>query len=192
VRARLHGLFSRLRRNQQGVSAVEFALIAPVVTALLMGGYELTTGVNVDRKVTLVARTLADLTAQEADSLTTAELDTIIGAGRTVMAPYTATTANSQIRISSVVIDSNRVAKIAWTYTSGTISPTLPVRTAGDTATIDDKLKIASTSLIWAEVAYVYKPVFVSIIAPAGIQLKEQLLMRPRTLEKICYGTVCG
>ena len=46
------------------VAAVEFALIVPLMLVLFFGTVEFSSGVAVDRKVTLVARTLSDLTSQ--------------------------------------------------------------------------------------------------------------------------------
>ena len=59
-RARVAGL----ARDRRGLAAVEFALIVPLMLVLFFGTLEFSSGVAVDRKVTLVARTLSDLTTQ--------------------------------------------------------------------------------------------------------------------------------
>ena len=53
-----------LRGNNSGVAAVEFAMIIPLMAMMLVGTSEFAAGVAVDRKVTLMARTLSDLTSQ--------------------------------------------------------------------------------------------------------------------------------
>ncbi|MGB8584643.1 MAG: TadE/TadG family type IV pilus assembly protein [Pseudolabrys sp.] len=50
-------------RNRRGASAIEFALIAPLMLGLYIGCVEISEGVA-DRKVTLTAGTLANLTSQ--------------------------------------------------------------------------------------------------------------------------------
>ena len=50
--------------DKRGVAAVEFAVIVPVMLVLFFGMVEFSSGVAVDRKVTLMARTLSDLTSQ--------------------------------------------------------------------------------------------------------------------------------
>ncbi len=55
---------SQFWRDARGVSAVEFALIAPVMITLLLGSVELSDVMIADRKATSVASTTADLVAQ--------------------------------------------------------------------------------------------------------------------------------
>ena len=56
---------------QRGVAAIEFAMIVPIMLVLFFGTVEFSSGVAVDRKVTLVARTLADLASQYTSVATT-------------------------------------------------------------------------------------------------------------------------
>ncbi|MAC38359.1 MAG: pilus assembly protein TadE, partial [Oceanicaulis sp.] len=57
---RLH----RFWRDCRGLSAVEFALIAPVMILLYLGAVDLSLVLSIDRKVTSAASALADLVAQ--------------------------------------------------------------------------------------------------------------------------------
>ena len=52
------------RRDRRGVSAVEFALLAPLMLGLYIGCVEISEGVAADRKVTLTAGALANLASQ--------------------------------------------------------------------------------------------------------------------------------
>ena len=56
--------------DNRGVAAVEFALILPLMLVLYIGTAELTTGLMANRKMTVVARALSDLVAQETDETT--------------------------------------------------------------------------------------------------------------------------
>jgi Flp pilus assembly protein TadG len=47
------GWISRFARDRRGVSAVEFAFVAPVMIGLYLGCVEVSDGVAVDRKVSL-------------------------------------------------------------------------------------------------------------------------------------------
>ena len=53
----------RFGRDRRGASAIEFALIAPLMLGLYIGCVEISDGVAADRKVTLTAGALANLTA---------------------------------------------------------------------------------------------------------------------------------
>ena len=54
----------RLGRDQRGVSAVEFAMLLPLMITLYLGVVEISQAVGIDRKVTLTTRTVADLASQ--------------------------------------------------------------------------------------------------------------------------------
>ena len=77
----------RLMRERRGVSAVEFALILPVMITLFIGGSEVTQGITIKRKVTIATRTIADLVSQDV-SVTDADLTAAFAATTTVLAPY--------------------------------------------------------------------------------------------------------
>ena len=61
---RIRSLIAGLARNDRGSAAVEFAVIVPIMLTLFFGVLEFSSGIAVDRKVTLVARTMSDLTSQ--------------------------------------------------------------------------------------------------------------------------------
>src|SRR5260370_2301338 len=52
------------RRDRSGLAALEFAIIAPVMLVMFLGTVEFSSGIAVNRKVTLIARTLSDLTSR--------------------------------------------------------------------------------------------------------------------------------
>ena len=53
-----------LHYNEQGVSAVEFAIIAPVMVLIYFGCIELSFLMRMDRRVTSTSASLGDLTAR--------------------------------------------------------------------------------------------------------------------------------
>lgn len=164
-------LIDRFGLDSRGVSAVEFALIAPLLITIYFGGIEVSSAVAVDRKMTLVAHTVADLVAQSS-SVTNAEMTDILNASAAVSLPYT--TANLKVTVSSVVINGSNQATIAW---SDTLNGTK--RTVGDTVTLPTALNVANSSLIWGEVTYTYKPMFGTVFK-ANLTLGDAIYMRPR------------
>ena len=162
-------LLRRFAQDRKGVSAVEFAIIAPLLITIYFGGIEVTTAVAVDRKMTLVAHTVADLVAQSSN-VTNTEMTDILNASAAISAPYT--TANLKVTVSSVVIDSSSVATVAW-------SETLNGEKRSGTVTLPPALNVANTSLIWGEVTYNYKPMFGTVFK-TNLTLGDAIYMRPR------------
>src|SRR5580765_1607794 len=87
-------IWHRVRRSAldlpgdcRGIAAIEFAMIVPLMLVLFFGTVEFSTGLAIDRKVTVMARTLSDLTSQNI-SVTTAQLTNFRNAGAGIMTPY--------------------------------------------------------------------------------------------------------
>src|SRR6476620_8022500 len=54
----------RFRDDRRGLAATEFAIVVPLMLVMFFGTVEFSSAVAIDRKVTLMARTLSDLTSQ--------------------------------------------------------------------------------------------------------------------------------
>src|SRR6266571_7773864 len=92
----------RLRRligDERGVSAVEFALLLPLMLTLYLGAVEVSQGIGADRKVTLTARTISDLVSQ-VSTINNAGMTNSLNAASAVMAPYSS--ANLKVTVSCI------------------------------------------------------------------------------------------
>src|SRR3954463_13725455 len=87
----------RLKDDCRGVAATEFVMIVPLMLTMFFGVVEFSSGVAVDRKVTLVARTLSDLTSQSAGAVTDTDLKNFFAASSGILAPYPAAPTESTI-----------------------------------------------------------------------------------------------
>jgi Flp pilus assembly protein TadG len=179
-RTLLAGLLPRrlsdFAKDDRGMSAVEFAMLLPLMLTLYLGGVEVSQGISIDRKVTLTARTVADLVAQVA-TIDTTGVNASLGASAAILAPYS--DSNAQITVSVVTIDANGNAKIAWSATkNGT------ARAAGSAVTVPDALKVPSTSLVWGETTYSYTP-SIGYVVTGTMTLTDQIFMRPRLSETV-------
>jgi Flp pilus assembly protein TadG len=180
ILARTRRPLRRLLADKRGVSAVEFAMLLPLMVTLYLGGVEVSSAVAIDRKMTLVARTLGDLVAQ-ATSVDNPTMTSILSATTAVMAPYPDT--NLKITVSSVQINSQGVAKVSWSDTkNGT------ARAIGSTVTLPAALNVASTSLIWAEASYAYTPT-IGYVMTGTKNLTDQIYMRPRLSDCVLRPT---
>ncbi|HEY6027130.1 MAG TPA: TadE/TadG family type IV pilus assembly protein [Pseudolabrys sp.] len=166
----------RFSRDRRGVSAVEFALVAPMMIALYFGCVEISDGVAADRKVSLTAAALANLVAQST-SLSSTDMNNVLDASTAIIAPYSA--SNLKMTVSCLSIDANKNVTTKWTATrnGGT----------GMTLTVPTDLKVASTQLIFAQVSYAYKPI-VGYTITGTLTLSDQMFMMPR-ITAPTYGT---
>ncbi len=174
IETRSSRLMRRLRslvRDQRGVSAVEFAMILPMMLTLYIGSVEVSNGVTTDRKISITARTLADLVSQSA-TVTNADKTNIFSAATAVMTPYPINTLS--FVVSAVNIDAQGVAKIGWSDAQNA-SP----RAVNSTVTIPAGLAVPNTQLIWSEVKYVYTPTM-GYVVTGSLNLTEQSFIRPR------------
>ena len=118
-------LFRRLRADSRGVSAVEFALIAPVILLFYFALTEFCQAQMAQKRVNHVAATIGDLVAQNGQ-LTRSEVDSFLQAGDLIMAPYPVQTL--RLRVSSV-IRQNDAYTVQWSRGSnwsGSAAPTVP------------------------------------------------------------------
>jgi Flp pilus assembly protein TadG len=168
-------LIAGLVRNERGSAAVEFAVIVPIMLVMFFGVVEAASGIAVDRKVTLVARTLSDLTSQSS-CVTQADIDGFALTGKAMMTPYSTTPLLSTI--TAIYVDENLDAKVQWSKGSAPKSGTV---------SIPPGLKIAKTNLILAEVEYLYKPVGIGYVMKSNINLKDLTYTRPRQTASVTY-----
>jgi len=180
-------MWLRLRRatpdllaDRRALAAVEFAFILPVMMVMLFGTVEFSSAIAIDRKVTLMARTLSDLTSQ-ATTVASSDLTNFFAASTGIMTPYP-TTASTILNstITQIYVDSTLVAKVKWSQGS------VPL-TVGSTLTIPSTLAVADTYLIFSQVSYKYVPTVGYVLAKAGITMSDSAFTRPRQSKCVAY-----
>ncbi len=191
--SRTRRLANELLNNTSGMGATEFAFIAPVMMAFFFGTVEFSSAVAVDRKVTLVVRTLSDLTSQSI-SVTDNDIQNFFAASSGILTPYDVTPVHPTI--SEIYVNASKVAKIQWSVgatvamVNGAAKATLlavPPHNPGTVVTIPTALAIPGTYLIWSEVTYQYVPVVGYVMVKAGVPLKDATFTRPRQSSCVDY-----
>jgi len=112
----LAGLVKRFHGDRRGVSAVEFALIAPVMILFYFGLAELCQAYMAQRRMSHAASAVADLVAQ-ADVLNKDQLADITAIGPWIMKPFAADSLGTTI--TSVTRNAQGVAKVDWSVANG-------------------------------------------------------------------------
>lgn len=177
------GFITRLRarlrafaRAEGGVTAIEFALILPVMLTMYIGAVELSHGLTIDRRVTSVASAVADLTAQ-AEEVDGNAIQDIFTASSSIMTPYPAEPLS--IVLTSVVADEDNETTVDWS--EGLNEAPHP---DGYAFTLPEGLTQPFSSVIVAEVSYTYEPV-VGEHLTGGITLTDTFYLRPRRTLKV-------
>jgi len=184
IRSTLPASLRRFALDQRGVSAVEFAILLPLMLTMYLGGVEVSQAVSADRKTTLVAHTIGDLTAQ-ASNVTSAEMTNVLNAGAAVAYPFSS--SNLRETVTAVCIDSAGTrATVLWSQTlNGT------ARTGIVTSLIPPALMVANTSLIWGEATYLYRPTIGWTIT-GTLNLSDKFFLRPRLSNSVTLDSAAG
>jgi Flp pilus assembly protein TadG len=175
---------SRFMRDGRASVAVEFAAIVPLMFTMFFGTVEFSSALAVNRKVTLVARTMSDLTSQST-TVTDIDLANFTTTAKAMMTPYSATPLNTTV--SELYVDPTTLtAKVKWSKGTAPLG-------LNTTVAIPTALKIAGTYLIYAQVDYKYTPAVGYLIDKTiGVTLKDFTYTRPRQSLCVLYGaTVC-
>ena len=80
----------RFRRDERGVSAIEFVLIFPLLVTMLAGTVDIGQALTVSRKMNQVVSTLGDMAAQQ-NTWSTTDIDAIIAGTATIIEPFSET-----------------------------------------------------------------------------------------------------
>jgi Flp pilus assembly protein TadG len=192
----------RFVADQRALAAVEFAFILPLMLVLFFGTIDFSQGIAVDRKVSLTAGALSNVTSEApvttgvVPTIADTDLQNIFTASISIMVPYSPTPTKAQI--SEIYVDSTLKATIQWsraaTIGNGATQATLTgsTRNPGDNVTslVPPQLLIKQTYLILSEVSYQYVPTIGYVMAPTGVNLADVSYSRPRLGTCIQYNNV--
>jgi Flp pilus assembly protein TadG len=201
----------RFYRAKDGIAAVEFGFVVPIMLCMFIGVVELSQAITVDRRVSHVASSTADLVARQ-KTISSSTLDDYMTIIDQLMLPYSDTPLKMTISNVYNTTAAPAVHKVCWVYhrngnsangantslTAGGDYPGLPT----------DVLDAAGgKSVIVVEVSYLYQPVLLfaasntkvqgsqisSFVGSAGINMTEKFYLAPRLSNSIQYngGAAC-
>lgn len=160
-------LIQRLRhfaRENKGLAALEFAIIAPLLMVpLLLGTVDLIDVMGANKRAQNAAASVADVVARDTE-VSNAEISGLWGALDVLMYPNVS--ADMEIRVSSISIEDASTARVVWSEGHGGMS----ARQAGTTVSLDDRMMTVGTSVIMVEAVYKYD-------APLGFLFQNQIRM---------------
>ena len=169
---------NRFRRDRRGVSAIEFALISPVLILAYFGLAELSGALMAQRRVAHAASAIADLVAQDS-TITNSEMTDIFSVAQTIMKPYATTTL--KLRVSSITADASASPKVKWSDGSG-----MSALAVGNTVTglPTGVVTAAGDNVIMTEATYTYTSPAASVL-PNGLAFSEKFYLRARKVAEV-------
>jgi Flp pilus assembly protein TadG len=183
----IRSLAIRLRRSEQGVAAVEFGLLVPIMFLLFAGALEFSQAITVDRRVTQVASSTADLVARVDKFNNTGEIDNILKIVEQLFAPYdiaplTVSVISVQAKpksgspsVTEMRVSWSRDNKGQIPYAANTIYDHIP---AG--------LLAQGESVIVGEANYTYSPLLFKYFIKEAFGMQERFYLKPR--QKACVS----
>src|ERR1700754_2266888 len=105
----------RFGTDTKAVTAVEFALILPLILIMLLETFDITRLVDVKNKTTLLSRTISDFIAQS-QTISSTELGNIVAASKSVLYPYPDGATVLTVQIKSINKLANGSFQIDWSY----------------------------------------------------------------------------
>lgn len=164
--------------DRRGAVVLEFALLLPVMLTLLLGGTALLNALACSRKVTITARAVADLVAQDmTGTVTASEVDSDLGAASAILLPFSA--ANAIVRVSEITTDSSGNTTVVWSRAMNG-----QPYGAGSAIVVPSSMRTAGVYYIYSEIKYQYGggSIF-GVLLPSS--LNETVYMVPRNVAQI-------
>jgi Flp pilus assembly protein TadG len=172
-------MFRSFLRDRQGVSAVEFALMLPLLITMCFGLLEFHLRFSAVDAIARVSSQTADLVAMNTTQ-TTASLEDIRAATRTALAPLPTGNDRLTIDIASIGIERpGQPPRILWRQTSGTPMTLNP--------NIANNLGSEGESVIWVGISYRHSSPM-ALVMPQEQQITYWGLARPRLTRRIALN----
>jgi Flp pilus assembly protein TadG len=180
-----------LAKDCSGIAATEFAVIVPIMLVMFFGTIEFSSGVAADRKVTIMARTLADLTSQSG-VVNDTDLSNFFAASGAVMYPYAApyTSMTTNATISELYIDpASGNARVQWSKGSAprAVSSIVSIPSSLISRDPNTNAIIPNQYILFSEVNFQYVPTIGYVMVPSGVSLNDVAYTRPRQSTCVFY-----
>lgn len=162
-------------RKEDGIAAIEFAIIAPLMVLIFFGCIELSLMMRADRRVTATASTLGDLTSRLA-TVTDEDMRELYNAAIVMMQPYPA--SDTRMRITSIVDNGNGRTEVRWSD-----GHRMTARTVGSLVEVPEGIVPSPGSVILTEIEYDYSGI--TQVIDTSKTLTDTFYLRPRRVSNI-------
>jgi len=172
-------------RDRRGVTAIEFALIAPVLILMYCGFAETTQAMMAQRRLSNLTSQIGDLVAQGTQT-GPAKMNDNFAIGNVIMAPYP--TATLKMCIYSVISDDKGKDTVAWVQpnAAGAGMTGCPTKAGVTVTDIPVGALPASQSIIVSKASYDYTSP-IKLVMPTTMTFKRTYYLRPRRTDAVAW-----
>ena len=177
-------LFKKFIKARDGLAAIEFAFIAPVMLTMFFGTVELCNALICRQKVTNIAATAADLVAQDSQ-INDSQLQDVFSALDAIIYPYP--TTHVTITITSITQDSQGNNLVVWSkkQVNGTYGNGYAANTH---MTVPTGVIASGGSVIFAEISYTYNSSSTQFLH-SPITMLDSFYSKPRKSAQVTYSS---
>jgi Flp pilus assembly protein TadG len=169
----------RVLKNRDGIAAIEFALIAPVMIALYIGLAEISLLVTADRNVSHAASVAGDLATQVA-TLDVTEVENIMAATLAVMGTSYNNSSRLTVDMTSLIVDGSGVTQEVGYAKLGS-----GLTTKFDHSSVSANLLNATSGLVVTRISYLYHSPSREFVGTPT--LSETFMLKPRRSTSIPF-----
>jgi len=181
VKTNLRSRVQQIWDNKDGVAAIEFAFIAPIMIALYIGLAEVSLLISADRRVSHTASVTGDLATQE-ENLSTSEIEDIFNASLAVLGTNFTDSQRVSIDIRSFEIDdSGDLQEVGYAKLGTGLTDRF------DATNTSTTLLNQTSGLVVTRVRYEYYSVSRTYVQTPT--LSETFMLKPRKSPTIPFGT---
>lgn len=149
------------RRDERGIAAVEFAVLASALTVALLGGTELSRYTLMHQKMDRVSASLSNMVAQSSTMKTT-DFSNMFAAAKQMAKPFDFDGSVSKVIISFIVAESDTAYRIQWQRQgAGTLGQSSQLGSEGGLATMPTGVAMKQGDTIVAVEVYAVYSAFV-------------------------------
>lgn len=171
---------TELRCREDGVAAVEFALILPIMLLVYIGTVEASALISMDRRVQSVTGALGDLVARSSETITDATMQDYFQAASGIMTPFPADELTQVV--TQVFVDEDGEVEVVWSrqYVDGAYGVGAKHAVGAEFALPQEMIDIALDGfVIVSETTYSYTPLY-GIVFDQPVQLYRENFYLPR------------
>jgi Flp pilus assembly protein TadG len=177
--------FTRFGRDRRGVAAMEFAIIAPVLTLALLGGTELSRYTLMHQKMDRVSASISNMVAQSS-TMKTVDFQNMWAAAKEIAKPFDLADSTSKVIVSHIVAETDTNYRIVWQRSgAGTLTQSSQLGSEGGLATMPSGVTLKQGDTLIAVEVYATYSAFVFPELVDSEQVYKRSFDSPRLVDII-------